>query len=439
MALLQLADIYAVLHKVGKQIYLNTHLKFPNQSIRRSLQRCDTLFMRSRGNAILVSTIAKYTRQRTNYPLRYEYLIEMHRVANNALVLMRKMIAVIEEISNASTDEAMKTVTRRPREMKVSSRSVTEGSTKVRVNTNGSTAVTREVKNVPTPALSVTSVVTHPAANGGKNQTVPRNNRIIRQVLQHHPSSTPSPPSSPSSLSPSSSIRLSSRPTVVAAAKAAVTSTPATAQRRFQELMMKAAKSGEIYSKPLPVLRKRTERSDGGTTTDGSASRERVTRERVTGVRMTGERMNREKVTQEKVTQERAPRSLPQTSTDQSNRLSLPASHAATRTRSGSSSSNFSSSSRASRSSSASTLSVGNLVVYHSDEKEYDAGGEIVRRVRFKDVPEYSEEEDAPTGLQIQKQLRQKMSSFRPQFRSRSRLLNSQEGMAFRQFRRTYE
>ncbi|GMG55589.1 unnamed protein product [Ambrosiozyma monospora] len=74
----------------------------------------------------------------------------------------------------------------------------------------------------------------------------------------------------------------------------------------------------------------------------------------------------------------------------------------------------------------------GNLEVAKTEEPLVNDSGEVVKKVRFFDVPEYCEDEDAPTPQQLQKQIRQKWSSYKPQFRNRTKLLNSQEGLAFR-------
>ncbi|KAG7734516.1 hypothetical protein KL948_000082 [Ogataea haglerorum] len=74
------------------------------------------------------------------------------------------------------------------------------------------------------------------------------------------------------------------------------------------------------------------------------------------------------------------------------------------------------------------------LVVPESSSPQFDANGEVIKKVRFTGVPEYSEDEDAPTPQQMQKQMRQKWSSYKPQFRNRTKQLNSQEGLAFRKF-----
>ncbi|KAH3666229.1 hypothetical protein OGAPHI_004418 [Ogataea philodendri] len=77
----------------------------------------------------------------------------------------------------------------------------------------------------------------------------------------------------------------------------------------------------------------------------------------------------------------------------------------------------------------------GNILVVPEDaEPQYDADGELIKKVRFTGVAEYSEDEDAPTPQQMQKQMRQKWSSYKPLFRNRTKQLNSQEGMAFRKF-----
>ncbi|KAG7832397.1 hypothetical protein KL943_005055 [Ogataea angusta] len=78
---------------------------------------------------------------------------------------------------------------------------------------------------------------------------------------------------------------------------------------------------------------------------------------------------------------------------------------------------------------------LGNVLVVPEDSSpELDANGEVIKKVRFTGVPEYSEDEDAPTPQQMQKQMRQKWSSYKPQFRNRTKQLNSQEGLAFRKF-----
>ncbi|KAG7920843.1 hypothetical protein KL927_000087 [Ogataea polymorpha] len=78
---------------------------------------------------------------------------------------------------------------------------------------------------------------------------------------------------------------------------------------------------------------------------------------------------------------------------------------------------------------------IGNvLVVPENSSPELDTNGEVIKKVRFTGVPEYSEDEDAPTPQQMQKQMRQKWSSYKPQFRNRTKQLNSQEGLAFRKF-----
>ncbi len=80
----------------------------------------------------------------------------------------------------------------------------------------------------------------------------------------------------------------------------------------------------------------------------------------------------------------------------------------------------------------------GNLIVCHTDDREYDSGGNVIRRVRFKDVPEYSEKEDAPSSQQMSKQLKQKYLRYRPQLMRETKMMNSQEGLAFRMFKNGY-
>ncbi len=84
------------------------------------------------------------------------------------------------------------------------------------------------------------------------------------------------------------------------------------------------------------------------------------------------------------------------------------------------------------------TEEVGNLIVCHNDDKEYDEGGNLVKKVRFKDVPEYSEKEDAPTSQQMSKQMKQKYLMYRPQMMRETKMMNSQEGLAFRMFKNGY-
>ncbi|ODV82904.1 hypothetical protein CANARDRAFT_30473 [[Candida] arabinofermentans NRRL YB-2248] len=87
---------------------------------------------------------------------------------------------------------------------------------------------------------------------------------------------------------------------------------------------------------------------------------------------------------------------------------------------------------------------LGNTIVYDENDNIESTNTEIsidpetgleipiVKKVRFCNVPEYTEDEDAPTPQQMQKQMRQKWSLYKPQFRNRTKLLNSQEGLAFR-------
>lgn len=76
----------------------------------------------------------------------------------------------------------------------------------------------------------------------------------------------------------------------------------------------------------------------------------------------------------------------------------------------------------------------GNLAVCKSAEREYDEKGNVIKKIRFLDVPEYKEEEDAPTWMQMQKQLKQRMSQLTPYSQQRNMMMNKQEGHAFRYF-----
>lgn len=87
--------------------------------------------------------------------------------------------------------------------------------------------------------------------------------------------------------------------------------------------------------------------------------------------------------------------------------------------------------SRAGSSSSKSTLG-GNTVVVESDDKGIiGEDGEIIKRVRFTGIAQYSEDEDAHTSDRMRKQMRQKWAAYKPLFRK----LNSQEGETLRQFK----
>lgn len=76
---------------------------------------------------------------------------------------------------------------------------------------------------------------------------------------------------------------------------------------------------------------------------------------------------------------------------------------------------------------------LGNIdVVSESDVGgEFSVGpdGQVVKKVRFAGVSQYSEDEDAPTPQRMQKQIRQKWAAYKPLFRK----LNSQEGLVFKQ------
>ena len=76
---------------------------------------------------------------------------------------------------------------------------------------------------------------------------------------------------------------------------------------------------------------------------------------------------------------------------------------------------------------------LGNMdVVSESDvggEFRVGPDGEVVKKVRFAGVSQYSEDEDAPTPQRMQKQIRQKWAAYKPLFRK----LNSQEGLVFKQ------
>lgn len=77
-----------------------------------------------------------------------------------------------------------------------------------------------------------------------------------------------------------------------------------------------------------------------------------------------------------------------------------------------------------------SSVVVGNVIVYPSNDPGNIAEGEeLSKKVRFTGVTEYSEDEDAPTPLRAQKQIKQKWAAYKPLFRK----LNSQEGMVFKQ------
>lgn len=76
---------------------------------------------------------------------------------------------------------------------------------------------------------------------------------------------------------------------------------------------------------------------------------------------------------------------------------------------------------------------LGNIdVVSESDvggEFRVGPDGQVVKKVRFAGVSQYSEDEDAPTPQRMQKQIRQKWAAYKPLFRK----LNSQEGLVFKQ------
>lgn len=76
---------------------------------------------------------------------------------------------------------------------------------------------------------------------------------------------------------------------------------------------------------------------------------------------------------------------------------------------------------------------IGNIDVVSESETAGDfkvgPDGEILKKVRFAGVSQYSEDEDAPTPQHMQKQIRQKWAAYKPLFRK----LNSQEGLVFKQ------
>lgn len=76
---------------------------------------------------------------------------------------------------------------------------------------------------------------------------------------------------------------------------------------------------------------------------------------------------------------------------------------------------------------------IGNMDVVSENEIENNhqlgPDGEIIKKVRFTGVSQYSEDEDAPTPQRIQKQIKQKWAAYKPLFRK----LNSQEGLVFKQ------
>ncbi|OUM54561.1 hypothetical protein BVG19_g3966 [[Candida] boidinii] len=94
---------------------------------------------------------------------------------------------------------------------------------------------------------------------------------------------------------------------------------------------------------------------------------------------------------------------------------------------------------------------IGNLLVVHEgDEVIGEEGlpisesGQVIKKVRFFNVSEYSTEEDAPSPLQSQKQMRQLWNRSKIPFnnfeiKKKEKLLGAQEGMAFRKFQNKEE
>lgn len=76
-----------------------------------------------------------------------------------------------------------------------------------------------------------------------------------------------------------------------------------------------------------------------------------------------------------------------------------------------------------------SSIIIGNIDVVSESDIGKEINGEIEKKVRFAGVQQYSEDEDAPTPQQMQKQIKQKWAAYKPLFRK----LNLQEGQAFKQ------
>ncbi|OWB76825.1 hypothetical protein B5S32_g981 [[Candida] boidinii] len=89
---------------------------------------------------------------------------------------------------------------------------------------------------------------------------------------------------------------------------------------------------------------------------------------------------------------------------------------------------------------------IGNLLVVHEGDEiigeeglPISESGQLIKKVRFFDISEYSAEEDAPSPLQSQKQMRQLWNRSKIPFNNfeikrKEKLLGAQEGMAFRKF-----
>ncbi|QPG74172.1 hypothetical protein FOA43_001496 [Brettanomyces nanus] len=368
--LLRFADLYAFVRRNGKQIYLNhgrylaNYGRLGNEPLKIALQRCEHFFVKPKMNGMLLATISKFTRQGSNFPLKYEYLMEFYQVGSSMLSLLQKMITCLKTIqlqwTSIVSSNRQGDFDRDLMRQKVKKKVMERRQERELINVQ-SLKVSRESKkmqkqpNVPT----------------GRSDLSPSSSIIRRNISTTRPRQSPKPYSG-----------------VTAVAKAAITKTPPTAQQRLQKHIMEAAQNGSIYGKKLQPR-----------------GHSKYSESQMKGV---------------SVVRSRSGSDLSRSSTTTNNSAASAASNAST----------------VSNASAVSDIPArGNLTVCHSHIKEYDDKGKLSRKVRFKDVPEYTKEEDAPTPLQMQKQLRQKFSNYKPQFINRTKYLNLQEGMVFRQFR----
>ncbi|QOU21701.1 hypothetical protein BRETT_001427 [Brettanomyces bruxellensis] len=425
LLMLRLADLYCIICRTGQKIYrdnfqlLSKFARNGNEGLRMALQGLSRCFMRKGGNKYLNRIIERYSESTDAYNTRLTYLEDFYHAEMETESSIMKMIQVLKDLK-------------------------VQWSKILKVSTQSRAIHFKVAGNLPNRARSV-----RPQIRSPNLQTV----KTARPKANANPG--------------------------IAAARAAAigNKTPhKSVGQMFQQKMLREAKEGKINFRPLI-------RNPARTRTQGKAvNGKRVSSygSIVNGVNGLSIAKMEDKVDKKECENDKYKAKNEQSSPESGARVEKKAvngvlhkkndtkhglsglqvnhlrnkgecigekftkaeiqsvSGSSINSSSGKSSLMNKSISSSSNSTKRHTEEVGNLIVCHNDDKEYDEGGNLVKKVRFKDVPEYSEKEDAPTSQQMSKQMKQKYLMYRPQMMRETKMMNSQEGLAFRMFKNGY-
>lgn len=454
LTLLRLADLYAVIRKVGKQIYLNhsaylmQYARAGEELLRRTLQHCDMLFTRQKQNQLLLTVISRYTRQGT-YPLRTESLMEFFRVGTSTITVMAKMVDELRRLldewhklvaANRQNEFARDLVRDRLRRKAIEDQRkrrsfIITTDTSPTSSPPNKTLLRRPPPDIlqPTPESSdevkgmctmKDTSVSFPSSESSDNEKAtecvpdePVTPAITVATPAITPTSSPAPNRGPAPPLPERDPMASPLNRSRSSSVSSNSSLTSPSLNRARSL-----NRGNSLSRGSPLNRGNSlNRGNIPHPNAGTAAALAVKGGHITAQQRFQQQMM-------KAAQNGAIYSRPI-----ENRAYLRTPQGV-RARSSSNASSISNASP-SRSRSSTVSSVGNLEVCSTDTPTVDADGNSIKKVRFAGVKEYSEDEDAPTPMQMHKQLRQKFTLYSKQFRYKTKDLNSQEGMAFRQFR----